>query len=411
MTPTNTSDSHPTVIVKPGEADRLLSGHPWLYEGGVLRVTREVEDGGVVQVKDHRQRLLGTGFFNSRSRIRVRMISRDRIKVDQSFFQVKMKAALDHRRRWMPEATSFRLVNAESDGMSGLIVDWYEGVAVIQTSSLGMDQRKGQILDALDEVMKPVAVVERNDMASRKFEGLEDSGGLLRGSLGEAGLESMVVRMNGLTFEANLASGHKTGVYLDQQANYRQVAEWARGGAVLDTFCFQGGFALHAARAGASRVLGIDQSGEATAVARRLALRNGFDDRISFEEANVFDWLKAKTTCGPHERIVPCFDLIILDPPSFTRNRASVGDALRGYKEIHLRALKLLKPGGVLATFCCSHHVGAELFEQVVMEAAFDAKRVMRRLARFTQPADHPILPTVPETEYLKGYAYDCVAG
>jgi 23S rRNA (cytosine1962-C5)-methyltransferase len=176
---------------------------------------------------------------------------------------------------------------------------------------------------------------------------------------------------------------------------------------VLDCFTFLGGFGLHCARAGAAHVHGLDQSAEACAAATRHASLNGLAGQFSVENVNVFDWLKARTAVAPHEKVVPVFDAIILDPPSFTRTRAAVDDALRGYKEIHLRALKLLKPGGTLATFCCSHHVDAVLFESVIMEAAFDARRLLRRVAAFTQSPDHPILPAVPETEYLKGFAYE----
>jgi 23S rRNA (cytosine1962-C5)-methyltransferase len=176
---------------------------------------------------------------------------------------------------------------------------------------------------------------------------------------------------------------------------------------VLDCFSFLGGFGLHCARAGAGHVHGLDQSAEACAAATRHAELNGLAAQWSVETANVFDWLKARTAVAPHEKVVPVFDAIILDPPSFTRTRAAVSDALRGYKEIHLRALKLLKPGGTLATFCCSHHVGAALFESVILEAAFDARRVLRRVATLAQSPDHPILPSVPETEYLKGFAFE----
>jgi len=179
------------------------------------------------------------------------------------------------------------------------------------------------------------------------------------------------------------------------------------GARVLDCFTFLGGFALHAARAGAATVQGLDQSAEAVKAAGRNAEMNGLGDRCVFEAANVFDWLKAQTTARPNEKIIPRYDLIVLDPPSFTRNRASIGDALRGYKEIHLRALKLLKPGGVLATFCCSHHVDAPLFQEVILAAAFDARRVLRRVAAYHQSPDHPVIPSIPETEYLKGFAFE----
>jgi 23S rRNA (cytosine1962-C5)-methyltransferase len=207
----------------------------------------------------------------------------------------------------------------------------------------------------------------------------------------------------------DLLGGHKTGLYLDQQVNYQRVAGMIRGGQILDCFCFLGGFALHAARAGAEHIHGLDQSAEVIGLAERNAAANGLADRCSFEATNVFDWLKAKTSALTHEKTVPPYDVIVLDPPSFTRNRASIPDALRGYKEIHLRALKLLKPTGTLITFCCSHHVGATLFEEVILEAAFDARCLLRRVATFTQSPDHPVIPAIPETEYLKGFAFELV--
>jgi 23S rRNA (cytosine1962-C5)-methyltransferase len=185
------------------------------------------------------------------------------------------------------------------------------------------------------------------------------------------------------------------------------VADLIRGGQVLDCFSFLGGFALHCARAGAAHVHGLDQSADAVAAAGRLAKANGLDSKCSFETVNVFDWLKANTAVNPHERVVPKFDAIILDPPSFTRTRSAVDDAMRGYKEIHLRALKLLKTGGTLATFCCSHHVDAAMFQAVISEAAFDARRILRRVAVYSQSPDHPVLPAIPETEYLKGFAFE----
>lgn len=395
----------PTVLLKPGESDRVVAGHPWVYHGSVARLTQPAADGDLVQVKDHRQRFIGTGFYNSKSKINVRVLAPERVTVDQGFFEERIRAALAHRLKHLPGATSFRVVNAESDFLSGLIIDKYEDVAVVQTTSLGMDQRKTMILGALDKVLSPRAVLERNEVASRKFEGLPESNGVLRGEV----QLPLTIRLNGLSFEADLKEGHKTGLYLDQQANYQAVASLARGAQVLDCFTFAGGFGLHAARAGAMHVRMIDQSAEALAAAARNAKANGVEAQCSFETANVFDWLKTNTTAPAHERVVPRWDLIVLDPPSFTRNRASVPDALRGYKEIHLRALRLLKPGGTLATFCCSHHVDANLFQDTVLSAAYDARKVLRRVATYTQSPDHPIIPMIPETEYLKGFAYELV--
>ena len=395
----------PTVLLKPGEADRIVAGHPWVYHASVLRLTAPAADGAIVQVKDHRQRLLGMGFYNSKSRINVRVLAPERVEVNQAFFEERIRAALEIRRRRMPDATSFRVVNAESDFLSGLIVDKYEDVLVIQISSLGMDQRKSEIVAALQSLMSPRAIIERSDVASRKFEGLAEANGVIAGEFSGP----VQVQLNGLKFQTDLIGGHKTGMYLDQQLNYQLVSTLVRGGQVLDAFSFLGGFGLHAARAGADHVHMVDQSQEAISAATQNASANGLSSKCSFDAANVFDFLKGQTTVKPHEKVAPRFDLAILDPPSFTRNRASVPDALRGYKEIHLRALKLLKAGGTLATFCCSHHVDGNLFQDTVLAAAYDARRILRRVAVYSQSPDHPIIPMIPETEYLKGFAYEVV--
>jgi 23S rRNA (cytosine1962-C5)-methyltransferase len=395
----------PTVLLKPGEADRIVAGHPWVYHGSVMRMTHTAADGSLVQVKDHRQRLLGVGFFNSKSKINVRVLSPERLDVDQRFFEERIQAALRVRQKHLPGASSFRVVNAESDFLSGLIVDKYEEILVIQISALGMDQRKQHIVAALQKLFSPKAILERSDIASRKFEGLDPANGVLVGEApGKIG-----VNLNGLKFEADLVTGHKTGLYLDQQVNYRLVGELAKDAEVLDCFSFLGGFALHAARSGAAHVHLLDQSADAIAGAQQSAKTNGLEAKCSFETTNVFDWLKSQTMTKPHEKIVPRWDVVVLDPPSFTRNRASVPDALRGYKEIHLRALKLLKPGGTLATFCCSHHVDAQLFQDTVLSAAYDAHKVLRRSAIYSQSPDHPVIPMIPETEYLKGFAFEVV--
>jgi 23S rRNA (cytosine1962-C5)-methyltransferase len=391
------------VIVRPGDADRILAGHPWIYAASILRLTAPAADGALVQIKDHRQRFLGVGFYNAQSKIRVRVLAPERVEINRDFFIGRIGAALAVRRKHLPRAGSFRVVNAESDFLSGLIVDKYADVLVVQISSLGMEQRKALIVEALQTLFSPRAIVEKNEASFRKFEGMTESAGLLAGALDGP----VAVELNGLQFDADILAGHKTGLYLDQQQNYALVASLAGGCQVLDCFCFLGGFALHCARAGAAHVHGLDQSQEAVAAAQRNAQRNGLAEKCDFEAANVFDWLKAQTAVKPHEKVIPRFDLIILDPPSFTRTRAAIPDAMRGYKEIHLRALKLLRPGGALATFCCSHHVDAVMFEAVIMEAAYDARRILRRVASCSQSPDHPILPSVKETEYLKGFIYE----
>ncbi|MGN6384684.1 MAG: class I SAM-dependent rRNA methyltransferase [Verrucomicrobiota bacterium] len=396
-------DTLPTVILRPGEADRVLAGHPWIYKGNILRITAPAEDGSIVQVKDHRHRFLGIGFFNSKSKVQVRVIDSERVDVTPAYIEQKIREALALRQKALPSATSFRVVNAESDFPSGLIVDKYEDVLVFQISSLGMELRKEAILSALKTIFDPRAIIERNDIGSRKFEGLPEIHQVVHGKLDGP----FPIQLNGVKLNVDLMAGHKTGYYLDQQRNYQLVSNHAKNGVVLDCFSFLGGFALHAARGGATHVQGLDQSAEAVAAAKQNAELNGVGSVCSFEEANVFDWLKANTTVARNERVVPRYDLIILDPPSFTRSRDSVPDALRGYKEIHLRALKLLKRDRVLATFCCSHHVDAQLFQSVILDAAYDAHRVLRKIEAYSQSPDHPVIPTIPETEYLKGFAFE----
>lgn len=400
-----------TVLLRPGQADRVVAGHPWIYKGEVLRLTRPCEDGDLVQVKDHRYRFLGTGFYNSRSKIAVRMIARERVVVDTAFFENRLRAALEVRQRHMPTATCFRLVNSEADFLSGLILDKYEDAFVLQTSALAMDRRKPEILGALKALFQPKFILERNESAARRFEGLPEANEVLENLDGGEPRIRRTVVLNGLQYEVDLQYGHKTGLYLDQQSNYQRVGEMIQripGAKVLDCFSFNGGFALHAAKEGASKVHGIDQSERAVADARRNAIGNGMESCCSFETANVFDWLKAHTgkVDAPGG---PVYDAIILDPPSFTRTRSAVPDALRGYKEIHLRALRLLKPGGTLFTFCCSHHVDRETFQEVILEAALDARKILRRVEIFSQSPDHPVLSSIPETEYLKGFAFESV--
>ncbi len=401
----SSSPALPTVLLRPGEADRIVGGHPWIYAKSVLRLTHPAEDGALVQVKDHRQRLLGVGFYNSRSRIHVRILAPERVTVDEGFFVERIRAALTVRQKHLPGASSFRVVNSESDFLSGLIVDKYEDVLVLQTTALGMDQRKDMIVAALRQILSPRCIIERSDTAFRKFEGLSDANGILFGELSGP----VAIKLNGLKFEVDILGGHKTGLYLDQQTNYELVAQLTKRAQVLDCFSFLGGFGLHAARAGAAHVHMLDQSADAIAASTRIASANGLAGNCSFEAVNVFDWFKQHTAVKPHERVAPRFDAVILDPPSFTRTRAAVPDALRGYKEIHLRALKLLKTGGTLATFCCSHHVDAVTFQSVILDAAYDARRVLRRVATYAQSPDHPVIPAIPETEYLKGFAFEVV--
>jgi len=399
-----------TVTLRARDARRVQAGHPWVFDSAVESESPSIADGSIVRVEDATHRLLGVGPYNSKSRIRVRLLAREPVAIDTAYFERRIRAALSVRERFMPTATSYRVVNSESDLVSGLIVDRYEDVLVLQIASLGLDQRKSAIVAALEKVFSPRAILERSDGPSRRFEGLEVANGLLAGTLGEkAG--RVEVRLNGLRFEVDLEGGHKTGLYLDQQTNYEAVSRFAKNARVLDCFSFLGGFGLHAARAGARHVQMLDQSEDAVAASLRNARANDLAARCEAQVANVFDWLKAKSRKDPHAKAseTGAYDLIVLDPPSFTRSRSSVPDALRGYKEIHLRALRLLAPGGVLATFCCSHHVDSKAFQEVIQAAAFDARVLLRRVASYSQSPDHPVIPAIPETEYLKGFAFERV--
>jgi len=389
------------IIVKP--RSRILHGHDWVYGGEILKTFGEPANGSVISIRDGKDRLLGTGMYNGRSQIVVRRFSRQRQDLDLDFFQRRLAQAIEYRRRRKIDVRTCRLVWSESDGLPGLIIDRYGSAFVVQTLTLAMDQRLGLIVEALkgeaEKLAGPdFAVVERNDAPVRRAEGMELRTGMLHG---EAKVER--VEIVGLEFEIDVLHGQKTGFYLDQVENYRAVADWAMGRRVLDCFANQGAFSLACAKAGAASVTAVEISGEAAGQIAANAKRN--QAGVEIVEGNVFDYLKEKEGAGAQ------YDLIILDPPSFTKTKEKLHDALRGYKEIHLRAFKLLSPAGLLATFSCSHHVRAEMFRDMIAESLVDAKRSARLLETYRQNADHPILAAIPETEYLKGFLMEMAPG
>jgi 23S rRNA (cytosine1962-C5)-methyltransferase len=386
-----------TLIVRPRA--RIFHGHEWVHDNEVLKVTGHPEDGVVVGLKDQRDRFLGSAIYNSKSKIPARRFSRQRQDLDADFFIRRLRMATEHRDRLGLDPAARREVWSESDGLPGVILDRYGDCAVLQTLTLAMDLRKELIADAVMEVLAPRSLVERNDAPVRKAEGMELHTGILRGE--EPG--PLDVTLGGVRFGVDLGTGQKTGLYLDQADNYALVAAHASGRHVLDCFSNQGGFALACALAGAEHVTALDISGDACASIRDNARRN--NTSVSVTEANVFDWLKSPGV-RHHQH-----DLIILDPPSFTRDRARLNDALRGYKEIHLRAASLLEPGGLLATFSCSHHVSSQLFLDTIMEALVDAKRTARLRATYTQRPDHPVVLGLPESAYLKGFLLEMMPG
>ncbi|MBL9154120.1 MAG: class I SAM-dependent rRNA methyltransferase [Verrucomicrobiales bacterium] len=399
----------PALIVKPRA--RLYEGHEWVYATEIQRVTGQPQPGDVVELISARNRPLGSAIYNPESQIVARRFSRRKQDLDADFFVRRLERARDYREGLGFAEPVYRLVWSEADGLPGVVIDRYGDAFVLQTLTLAMDQRKNLIADALERLFSPRCLVERNDSPIRKAEGLPSVTGMLRGEM-PAPFE---IEIGGVRQMVDLGGGQKTGIYLDQVDNYAAVARRAAGRRVLDCFCNQGGFALHAARVGAREVTAIDASESAVAATLANAKLNGFA-AVQAVEANVFDFLKdleAKHTANAPDSgdSAGLYDLIVLDPPSFTRNRKSVGDALRGYKEIHLRALKLLSRDGILATFCCSHHVSREEFYAVIGEASVDARRTLRLLETHGQRLDHPVIATVPETEYLKGFTFQAIAG
>jgi 23S rRNA (cytosine1962-C5)-methyltransferase len=364
------------------------SGHPWIFSSDVAE-TGSAKAGDVVRVIDPGARPVGVAHFSSASQIALRLLSPKFEPVDRAFFLRRLRHALAFRDRVVAGSNAYRLVHAEADLLPALIVDRYGDHLVIQTLNQGMDLARPTIIECLCELLQPRAIVERNDAAVRRREDLPLETGVAAGKL-DGPVE---ISMNGLRLMADLIGGQKTGIYLDQRENYVAAAKYGRGRA-LDCFTSTGGFALHLARECES-VTAIDSSEPALNSARASATLNGIE-AVRFEEADVFDYLAARDRA--HDR----FQTVILDPPAFAKSRNAVESALRGYKEINLRALRLLDPGGILVTCSCSFHVSEADLLEAVASAALDAGKTLRVIDRRTQSADHPILLTVPETLYLK---------
>lgn len=373
---------------------RIFHGHEWVYASEIKKTFGQPEPGDVVTLKDFRDRPLGYAIYNPQSQIVARRFSRRRQDLDQNFFVRRISQAIEHRKNIGISPALARLVWSESDGIPGLIIDAYGKHLVMQTLTLAMDQRKDLIKDALVELIKPESIVLRNDSPFRKAEGLEPCISMIHGE----NPGPLTVESNGIDYEVDLFDGQKTGLYLDQLQSHAEVAAMAKGKRVLDCFCNQGGFALACAKAGAAKVTAVDISADACAAARINAQRNGVE--VDVIEQNVFDFLK---------KAEAEYDLIILDPPSFTRNKKTLNDAMRGYKEIHLRALKLLEKGGIISTFCCSHHASRELFLENLGSASVDAKKTLRMVCEHGQRRDHPVIVTIPETSYLKGFTAEVI--
>lgn len=385
-----------SLIIQPRA--RLFHGHDWVYATEVKARTGDPQAGDVVSLKDVRGRPLGSAMFNPRSQIIARRFSHRRQDLDPDFFTRRIQRAINHRESLGIDTRLCRLVWSESDGLPGLIVDRYGDHLVIQTLTYALDLRQNLIVQSLVDLLNPVSIIERNDAPVRRAEGLELRKGAVHGTVPPP----FPIRHGSLVFHADVMEGQKTGLYLDQLDNYAAVAGLSKGRRVLDCFTNQGGFAQACAGATAATVTAVDASESAIELARKNAGAAGLP--VRFEVANCFDFLKQSEARGD------TYDLIVLDPPSFTKTKQAVGDALRGYKEIHLRALKMLSSGGILATFSCSHHISGGDFHQMIVDASVDAKRTLRRVAMFGQRPDHPVIAGLPETEYLRGFAFEVIA-
>jgi len=374
-----------TVKVNRKAAGRVASGHPWIFLSDVVDAS-EAAPGDAVRVADFRGRPIGAAFYSSQSQIALRMLSSVAEPIDRLFWMRRLRAAMLYRERVVQNSNACRLVFSEGDLLPGLIVDRYGAYLVLQTLTQGMDRTRDLVAHCLNELLAPAGILARNDASVRKLEGLPLETVILSGEVPER----VVVEMNGLKLEADLLHGQKTGIYLDQRENYLAASRYARG-RVLDCFTSTGGFALHAA-AKAESVEAVDSSAPALAIAEANAARNGLTN-IQFRAADVFEFL-----AGLDRR----YSMIVLDPPAFAKSRRMLDDAARGYKEINLRALRLLDGGGILVTCSCSHHFSEAMLLEVVAQAALDAGKTLRVIERRTQARDHPVLLTVPETHYLK---------
>jgi 23S rRNA (cytosine1962-C5)-methyltransferase len=379
-----------TVTVTKRGADRVRRGHLWIYRSDLDRV--DAEGGSVVAVRDERGNFIGQALYSDASQIALRFLTQTQEEIDRDWWRARIRAAAT-RRNIPADTNAYRLVYSEGDLLPSLIVDRYHDVLVLQTLSQGTETLKSLFAEILIEEFQPRAVIERNDARVRELEGLP----LISATVYGAAPDELEIRQHGLRFVVSPGAGQKTGSFLDQRENRlaaRAAAQTTNRTRALDCFTFNGAFALHLASV-CEEVIGIDISGDAVAAADRNAQLNALGN-VEFREANVFDALREFETHG--ER----FDAIVLDPPAFAKNRASLKSAIRGYKEINLRALKLLHPGGVLITCTCSYHVAEDLFLEIVGEAAIDAHRRVQIIEKRMQASDHPVLIGMPETYYLK---------
>ena len=389
MTPTN------AIKLKANAKPRVLQGHPWVFVNEIEAPISDEYNGELVECRDRSNRFLGVGIYNSKSQIIWRRLEKDRVALDEAYIRKALTSAISKR----TESVT-RLVWSESDGLPGLVVDRYDTTLVVQIQTLALEKRSALIGSLLNELVKPSEIVFRNDAPIRRYEGLPLETHTFSGRPWEA----RWVKIDGFEYWLDLQLGQKTGFYLDQREQHRLIAshverlvKHGKSVRLLDAFCNQGPFTMHAARAGASEVLGLDSAEDAITAAKKNSIQNKV--KADFKCVNVFDWLN-----DPARNTEALWDIIILDPPPFAKSKSKMEGALRGYKEINLRAMRLLNPGGILATYTCSHHMQDADLRGVISAAAADARKKVHILNWSNQPSDHPVLVTMPESEYLRGY-------
>jgi 23S rRNA (cytosine1962-C5)-methyltransferase len=380
------------VFVRPRHEARLEAGHLWLYRTEIAHIDGNPQDGDAVSVRAASGRHLGVGWLNMRSAIAVRLLAREDRDIDDGFLHDRLRRALALRDRLTVSGDARRLVYSEGDYLPGLIVDRYADLLVVQTLTLAMDRRKDLVVRLLSEMVHPRAIYARNDPAVRRLEGLPREQGWLAGG----GSTQVEIEEDESRFLVDVAQGQKTGFFLDQRENRAGIAALAHGTRVLDCFSYTGAWGIRAARSGAASVLGVESSDVALRLAAHNAALNACSDRCGWLGENAFDSLRRLAAAGP------AFDLVILDPPAFVKTRVALAQGLAGYKEINLRALKVLRPNGWLITCSCSYHVDEPTLTRVVWDAARDARRTIRIVESRSQARDHPVHPAMPETRYLK---------
>ena len=378
-------------ILKPGKEKRVYTLHPWIFRSDIDRIEGAYNPGDVVDIFSSKGRFLARGFYNPNSQIALRIMTYKDEKVDRDFIFRRVHDAVEYRKSFA-DLKSCRLIFAESDRLPALIVDAFDDILVLQCLALGMEQFKKDIVDALIEEIHPRGIWERNDVPVRRLEGMDLCTGLLYGEVPDR----VKISENGVQFWVDVKEGQKTGYFLDQKENRAAIAPFVLDKRVLDCFTHTGSFALHAGFYGAKEVTGVDISEYACSFATENSVLNHLENKVHFQTANAFDLLSEQSRNGIK------YDVIVLDPPAFTKTRSAVESAVKGYKEINLRALKMIEYGGYLVTCSCSQHVQKELFKNIILEAAHDARVFLRQVEFRTQGKDHPILPYAAETEYLK---------